>query len=123
MYKGSYGVYIHHFDISSSKDASKLFNKLIYFLEINKFKMDLNRKIEIFKIWFYWISGSNYLYWKFAKVKKEEIMREIDVGMYSFRNMHEIARSILYELENLTCCYTYKETNFKDNGISIEDDI
>ena len=90
---------------------------------MNKFKMDLNRKIEIFKIWFYWISGSNYFYWKFAKLQNEEIMREIDIGMYSFRDLHEIARSVLYELENLTCCYTYKETNFKDNRMSIEDDM
>ena len=115
--------YISDFDIEKNKEASKIYNDLINFLEANKFKMDTNRKIEIFKIWFYWVSGSIYYYWEYAKENKQELLREIDIEMYSLKRLHETARSILYEIQNLTCCYTYKETNFKDSGISIYDDM
>ena len=43
--------------------------------------------------------------------------------MFSLRKLHETARSILFELENLTPCYTHKEADFKDSQISVWDDM
>ena len=63
--------YIADFDLNKNKEASETYSKLISYLESNKFKMDKTRKIEIFKIWFYWTSGSNYSYWQYAKEKNK----------------------------------------------------
>jgi hypothetical protein len=88
------------------------YKKIIDHLERNKYKIKKERKIEIFKTWFYWLSAANSNIWVNQLYSDEKkFYREI----FSFQNLHETARSILFEVENLNCCYDYYNTEFDLN--------
>jgi len=78
---------------------------IINHLEKNKYKLKIERKIEIFEYWFYMLSISHYRAYtmlNFNVTKKEKY------NVYSFENLFEKAKSILYELPSLNVCFNYK---------------
>jgi hypothetical protein len=97
---------------------------IINHLEKNKYKIKIERKIEIFEFWFYMLSISHYRAYtmlNFNVTKKEKY------NVYSFENLFEKANSILYELPSLNVCFNYKAVfeDLKDsNSIDeIEEDL
>ena len=52
--------FIQDFNREELSISMKVMDNIIKYLEKNKFKLSKERKIEIFSIWFYWLSGTNY---------------------------------------------------------------
>ena len=100
-------------DDFKSEEQEKLLEikqEIINYLEKNKFKIDLERKIEIFSFWMYYLAGSNYFIWK--KNKEEIIINKFNKNIKAQTNSMEItsqiAKSIMYELDDFSRCFDYK---------------
>lgn len=108
--------YLAFFEVNYLFKCERLFNAIKDNLQKNKFKMSRQRKIEIFGVWFYWLSLSNInSFVIFNNSLSDE--DKIDINNYSFSYLHKFAKEILYEVDNLNCCY-----NFKMNLIERDDD-
>ena len=100
-------------DDFKSEEQDKLFEikkEITSYLEKNKFKMSLERKLEIFSFWMYYLAGSNYFIWK---TNKEEILdnkfnKNIRSETNSMEKTSQTAKSILYELDDFTRCFNYR---------------
>jgi hypothetical protein len=67
------------------------------------FKISKERKVEIFRLCFFWVAGSNYFIWeKLAIVRHRDNMRKINVTFGSIEALFAHAYSILYELDDFT---------------------
>ena len=109
--------YLEQFNYDCLIECQELFSKIRQYLEINKFKMDTARKIEIFQRWFYWLSISNLNAWIIYNRYLSKQQKSIDINNYSFENLHQFAKGILYEVDSISCCYNqrYVLEHYKPN--------
>ena len=96
------------FSVEEIKKSTVIFQNIISYLETNKFKISKERKIEIFQIWFYYLAGCDYHIWNHFKKTWRVQSISINIDMVSIRNLYSHATSILYELNDLSCCFLYK---------------
>ena len=115
-FKIDHSEFDKQYDGNELKEIGDIYFRIVDKLEKNKFKMKKERKIEIFNIWIYWVAGSNYGFLKFAILKNS-------TEFYSMRKLLEIARSVLYEEENLSSCFIYKRTNLSPDHLKNKESL
>ena len=84
---------------------------IINYLEKKKYLMETKRKIEIFRIWLYFVAISYDFEIYFKNISNSKAKLKI----YSFRTLIQIIRSVMYELDDLNCCFNHNEVSFKEN--------
>ena len=112
--------YLKQFNLNDLAESEQIFKNIREYLNENKYAMSKERKIEIFGVWFYWLSISNINAWViYNDSLKDE--QKIDINNYSFEDIHKFARDILFEEESLSVCYNYKIdiNDFKQNEASL----
>jgi hypothetical protein len=90
-------------------EQEELFTKIINYLEKNKYKMSTPKKIEIFSLWFYWLSLSNFDLWILnEKWSANSSNATIHLEYYSFKYLHELAKTIVYEIKSPNIFYHFR---------------
>ena len=79
------------------EQAQTKYINIVDYLEKNKFKTSTERKIDIFQVWFYWLSVSNFHTWRIVRnlptlSDTEPILK--NTNMCAFRLLHTIAKSV-----------------------------
>lgn len=94
-------------------ESYDLYLNIVSHLEKNKFKMKLERKIEIFERWFYYLSIVNVFihYNLYLHIRENDFKVKF---IYFFKIQLQTARSICYELEDFGACFNYHEAKFKE---------
>ena len=118
--RNNHAEFNEQFDPLDLAEQEVLIAKIIKYLEVNKFKLSKQRKIEIFSTWFSWLAISNSeiqpFYENFIHLDESiELTNALlenkkRIENYSFRFVHEIAKSVLFEVNSLSCCYKLEFT-------------
>ena len=106
------------------EQAQTKYINIVDYLEKNKLKTSTERKIDIFQVWFYWLSVSNFHTWRIVRnlptlSDTEPILK--NTNMCSFRLLHTIAKSVIYEVKSLNCCYI--DTQIKLNKANFDNHL
>ena len=100
--------FLQDFTKDEADKAFKILQSILNYLTKSMFKISKERKVEIFRLWFFWIAGSNYFIWKkLAIVRYRDNFRKINVTFGSIEALFEHAYSILYEQDDLSCLFDY----------------
>lgn len=113
-FKKDYLEFINSYKINEIEEIYNTHVKLIRYLEKNKFKMDKQRKIEILKVWIFWISVIN----TFIVNILSSFIDSLKFKIYSLKNLLNNFSEILYEEANLNCCFDFQNLHFKESFIN-----
>jgi hypothetical protein len=115
--------FLEQFEYENLIQVEDSFKNIIDYLNKNKYKLIKERKMEIFSLILYWFSVSNLKVWLLYNEARTCMYGKktckIITNNYSFEWLHEFAKTILYEVDSISCCYNYKQ----DPGIIIGDDL
>jgi hypothetical protein len=81
------------------------------YLEQNKFKMDKQRKIDIFTYWIYWISVADLNFLEYSGLSGFYLYE-----MFSLEFLLNKFSEILYEEANLNSCFKFKDECFVEKS-------
>lgn len=109
-YKKDHKEYENDFELENIKFAHAAFERIKDYLTHNKASLDLERRKSVFRVWFHWLLGSNMNYWEDYKECSEiNDPFRINLDVFSLTHLYEFASSVLYELDNILCCFDYTE--------------
>jgi hypothetical protein len=102
--------FMDDFKPQEQENSFEILTSIVTHLEKNKFKISLDRKLEIFSFWMFYLAGSNYFIW--IKNKQEILKNKANSNLRphvnSMDKISRIAKSILYELDDFSQCFNYK---------------
>ena len=91
--------FIQEFNREELNISITFMDNIVKYLEKNKFKLSKERKIEIFSIWFYWLSGTNFTIWtRFFLIYKDSIETRNRMGSI-FINIIYIIKNLMFNLK------------------------
>ena len=114
-YQFTHIEFIKQFDKLELAESDAIYKRVVKYLEANKYKQTKERKIEIFTKWIYWTSLSNEKLWhsfKYADFDSNN-QKPNPIECFMFKNLIDLAKSVLFEVENLNCCFGFQNESFK----------